>query len=45
MHHGLSFTFHEAIARHAGQAAPVTRRYNSLPEAQKTQVLQFLDSL
>ncbi len=45
MHDGLSFTFQEAIARHAGQAAPVTRRYNSLTEAQKTQVLKFLDSL
>ena len=45
MHDGLSFTFQEAIARHASQAALVTRRYNSLPEAQKTQVLQFPDSL
>jgi CxxC motif-containing protein (DUF1111 family) len=45
MHDGLSFTFQEAISRHAGQAAPVIRRYNSLSEAQKTQVLKFLDSL
>ena len=45
MHDGLSFTFQEAISRHAGQAAPVTRRYNNLTEAQKTQVLKFLDSL
>jgi CxxC motif-containing protein (DUF1111 family) len=45
MHDGLSFTKQEAIQRHAGQAAGVTQRYNALSDAQKTQLLTFLDSL
>jgi CxxC motif-containing protein (DUF1111 family) len=45
MHDGLSFTRQEAIKRHAGQAASVTNRYNALSNAQKNQVLAFLDSL
>jgi CxxC motif-containing protein (DUF1111 family) len=45
MHDGLSFTKQEAIARHAGQAAEITGRYNALTEAQKRQLLDFLDSL
>jgi CxxC motif-containing protein (DUF1111 family) len=45
MHDGLSFTKQEAIARHAGQAAAVTARYDALTAAQKQQMLAFLDSL
>jgi CxxC motif-containing protein (DUF1111 family) len=45
MHDGLSFTKQDAIQRHAGQAASVTRSYNALSAAQKTQLLAFLDSL
>jgi len=45
MHDGLSFTKQEAIRRHAGQATSVTNRYNGLSDAQKNQVLAFLDSL
>lgn len=45
MHDGLSFTLTEAITRHAGQAASVTRKYASLSAAQKAQVLAFLNSL
>jgi CxxC motif-containing protein (DUF1111 family) len=45
MHDGLSFTKQEAIARHAGQASAVTTRYNAMSDAQKKQVLAFLDSL
>ncbi len=45
MHDGLSFTKQEAIARHAGQAAAVTAAYNALSDAQRAQVLAFLDSL
>jgi CxxC motif-containing protein (DUF1111 family) len=45
MHDGLSFTKQEAIARHAGQAAAVTARYNGLSPAQQSQVMAFLDSL
>jgi CxxC motif-containing protein (DUF1111 family) len=45
MHDGLSFTKQEAIARHAGQAAAVTSRYNALSTADKNKVLAFLDSL
>ena len=45
MHDGLTFTKQEAIQRHAEQAANVTRRYNALSGAQKSQLLAFLDSL
>jgi CxxC motif-containing protein (DUF1111 family) len=45
MHDGLSFTLTEAITRHAGQAASVTKRYAMLTAAQKSQVLAFLNSL
>ena len=45
MHDGLTFTRQEAIRRHGGQAASVTRRYNALSNAQKNQLLAFLDSL
>jgi CxxC motif-containing protein (DUF1111 family) len=45
MHDGLSFTKQEAIARHAGQAVSVTAVYNGLTDAQKQQLLAFLDSL
>lgn len=45
MHDGLTFTNQEAIQRHGGQAADVTRSYNSLSDRQKGQLLEFLDSL
>ena len=45
MHDGLSFTPTEAIQRHAGQAAGVTKRYAALNAAQKAQVISFLNSL
>ena len=45
MHDGLSFTKQEAIQRHQGQAAAVTRRYNALTDKQKSEILSFLDSL
>jgi hypothetical protein len=45
MHDGLTFTLQEAITRHAGQAASVTRAYNALNAAQKNQLLAFLNSL
>jgi CxxC motif-containing protein (DUF1111 family) len=45
MHDGLSFTFQEAIQRHAGQATNVTNRYNALSATEKNQVLVFLNSL
>jgi CxxC motif-containing protein (DUF1111 family) len=45
MHDGLTFTKQEAIARHAGQAAGVRARYNTLSPAQRNQLLLFLDSL
>jgi hypothetical protein len=34
-----------AIARHRGQAAPVTARYKRLARTQKQQLMTFLDSL
>lgn len=45
MHDGLSFTRTEAIARHGGQAASVTARFNSLSDSAKAQIMAFLDSL
>lgn len=45
MHDGLSFTFTDAINRHAGEAAPVTSNFNSLTTTQKNQLLAFLASL
>jgi CxxC motif-containing protein (DUF1111 family) len=45
MHDGLSLTKQDAIQRHAGQAADVTRNYNALSDAEKSQLLAFLDSL
>jgi len=45
MHDGLSFTKQEAIQRHAGQATSVTQRYNVFSDAQKNQMLAFLDAL
>ena len=45
MHDGLSFTKQEAIQRHDVQAAAVRDRYNALTDAQRSQVLDFLESL
>jgi CxxC motif-containing protein (DUF1111 family) len=45
MHDGLSFTVREAIRRHGGQAAGVTRRFNELSERDKAKVAAFLNSL
>jgi len=45
MHDGLSFTKQEAIGRHANQAAAAKSAYDALSQAQKDQVLAFLDSL
>jgi CxxC motif-containing protein (DUF1111 family) len=45
MHDGLSFTKQEAIQRHDNQGAGARDRYNALTDAQKAQVLAFLDSL
>jgi CxxC motif-containing protein (DUF1111 family) len=45
MHDGLSLTKQDAIQRHAGQAAGVTKKYNALSDAEKNQLLAFLNSL
>jgi CxxC motif-containing protein (DUF1111 family) len=45
MHDGLTFTFSEAILRHAGQATAVTNRYKALSSADKAALEAFLDSL
>jgi CxxC motif-containing protein (DUF1111 family) len=45
MHDGQSLTKQDAIQRHAGQAAGVTKNYNALSVAEKNQLLAFLDSL
>jgi CxxC motif-containing protein (DUF1111 family) len=45
MHDGLSFTFNEAIQRHAGQATSSRNAFNALTADQKSQVVAFLKSL
>jgi len=45
MHDGLTFTEKEAIERHAGQATPVTKRYEALSDADQASLQAFLDSL
>ena len=45
MHDGLSSTKEEAIERHAGQAANVTKKFKALSASDQGLVLEFLDSL
>jgi CxxC motif-containing protein (DUF1111 family) len=45
MHDGLSFTFEEAIQRHAGQASAVTAAYRQLSDTEKAQIRAFLNTL
>jgi CxxC motif-containing protein (DUF1111 family) len=45
MHDGLSLTKQDAIQRHAGQAANVTKKHDALSDAEKNQLLAFLNSL
>jgi CxxC motif-containing protein (DUF1111 family) len=45
MHDGLSFTFNEAIQRHAGQATSSRNDFNALTAAQKSDLIAFLKSL
>jgi CxxC motif-containing protein (DUF1111 family) len=45
MHDGLSFTKEEAIARHGGQAAATTQRFDALSASEQRLLLMFLDSL
>jgi CxxC motif-containing protein (DUF1111 family) len=45
MHDGQSLTKQDAIQRHAGQAAGVTKNYNALSDTEKSQLLAFLNSL
>ena len=45
MHDGETFTFNEAILRHAGEASQVRARYQALTPTQKKQLIMFLESL
>jgi len=45
MHDGLSFTLEDAIRRHQGQAAAVSRRARALSPADRARLLAFLNSL
>jgi len=45
MHDGLSFTYQDAILRHAGQAADAASQFSSLSPSDKANVLAFLNSL
>jgi len=45
MHDGETFTFHDAIMRHAGEASQVRARYQLLTPTQKQQLITYLESL
>lgn len=45
MHDGLTFTLHDAILRHGGQASQSTRGYSRLQNVQQKQLVAFLRSL
>jgi CxxC motif-containing protein (DUF1111 family) len=45
MHDGSSLTFADAIQRHGGEAAAVSRRFRTLSAAEKDQLFTFLSSL
>ena len=45
MHDGATLTFNEAVLRHAGEATAVINRYRNLSNAQRNQIVTFLQSL
>jgi len=45
MHDGASLTFNDSILRHAGEATFVINNYRSLSNAQRNQLVTFLQSL
>jgi CxxC motif-containing protein (DUF1111 family) len=45
MHDGLSFTYYDAITRHAGQAADVVTAFDGLSDTDKANIYAFLGSL
>jgi CxxC motif-containing protein (DUF1111 family) len=45
MHDGASLTFNDSILRHAGEATFVINNYRSLTNAQRNQLVTFLQSL
>jgi len=45
MHDGESLTFTDAILRHAGEATGVINRFRALSNAQRNQIVTFLQSL
>jgi CxxC motif-containing protein (DUF1111 family) len=45
MHDALSFSFEDAIARHANQAAASRANFNALSTTNKNRLLKFLSSL
>jgi CxxC motif-containing protein (DUF1111 family) len=45
MHDGASLTFRDAILRHRGEAAEVTKRFERLNQADQQAIVEFLKSL
>jgi CxxC motif-containing protein (DUF1111 family) len=45
MHDGASVTFFDAIARHAGEASDVTKRFQKLSPEDQQAIVEFLKSL
>jgi CxxC motif-containing protein (DUF1111 family) len=45
MHDGASLTFHDAIARHRGEASQVTNKFQMLSPMDKEALYEFLRAL
>jgi CxxC motif-containing protein (DUF1111 family) len=45
MHDLTSLTLQDAIERHEGEAEHVIRQFRELPQADKQQIISFLESL
>ncbi|MGA2430082.1 MAG: di-heme oxidoredictase family protein [Candidatus Acidiferrum sp.] len=45
MHDGASLTFRDAIQRHGGEAAHVTKQFEKLKREDQEAIIEFLKSL
>jgi len=45
MHDGVSLTFRDAIIRHGGEAAHITKQFDKLKREDQEAVIEFLRSL
>jgi len=45
MHDGASLTFRDAIMRHSGEAAHITKQFDKLKREDQVAIIEFLKSL